>query len=699
MPAKRSTTAKRPVKKAAAAPAEASRGGGPPPADIEKIRPHVINLRAGKFLTSGDFTTSAGDVDAIFSKHLPASKKKKVLFWAHGGLVPEAAALQHVVDHLPGWQAADVYPIYFVWETGIWTAFRDIMLGTPRDERGLGDWLVERSDGLLEDVLHVPGVKVWSQIKDYARLAAAKDGGAIYTAKKLAAFAAAHPDVEFYACGHSAGSIFHAWFLPAAIEMGVNFKNLFLLAPAITTVDFQTHLTPRIGAGKGIARSTLFTMNETAELGDNCFKVYRKSLLYFVSRACEPEQHTPILGLEESVKSSASLRALFGVGAASTSGEVIWSPNSLTAGATASNSTTHGGFDNDYTTLNSMARRISGNAALNVFEPETERAFEPEVIRPETPATRAVRPPRRRAVCIGIDDYPASPLAGCVNDAKEWRAVLKGEGFETALLTNGQATRNGLIRAISDLIEGSRPGDVLVLQYAGHGTHVDDADGDEDDGQDEALVPFDYASGNFLIDDDIGDLLDRVPPGVNLTCFMDCCHSGTNTRLFAGLDPRRAGERVRYLAVPAEIVRQHVINRKSAPQRGPRNALAGKPEISFAACRPDQTAKENDGHGYFTTAATRILRAGIKNQRHDEFLKRVKADFPLPSSSQEPQLNCDETRQSGLLLQAPGAPKPREGELPDTLLPIGGGADCRAEARLLIEMLHNAMQVLRRLIG
>ena len=661
------------------------------------IRPHVINLRAGKFLGSGDFATTAADVDAIFSKHLPASKKKKVLFWAHGGLVPEAAALQHVIDHLAGWMAADVYPIYFVWETDLMTSLRDLLLGMPREaDRGFGDFLVDRSDALLQTVLHYPALKVWSQMKEYARIGCDSEGGARYAAKKAAAYAAANPDVEFYACGHSAGSIFHAWFLPVAIDLGVRFKDLFLLAPAITVPDFETHLAGRIGSGKGISRSTLFTMNETAELADNTAKVYRKSLLYFVSRACEPAQPTPILGLEESIKASAALRRLFGVGTPSDAGEVVWSPSGQTAGICASNATSHGGFDNDYTTLNSMARRISGNTALNVFEPEAERSLEAGDLLPQPAASRGVRKPRRRAVCIGIDDYPASPLHGCVNDATDWSAALGALGFDTELLTNGQATRNGLVRAISDLIEGSLPGDVLVLQYAGHGTHVDDVDGDEtDDDQDEALVPFDYASGNFLIDDDIGDLLDRVPPGVNFTCFMDCCHSGTNTRFLLPRGAKNAGELSRYLPVPREIVRQHVINRKAAPPRGPRSALAGKPEVSFAACRPDQTAKEINGHGYFTTVATKILRDGIQGLTHEQFLQQVNAAFPLPRTSQEPQLNCDEGRNAWTLLQ----PHQTTARAEDAGAPVAAGAVTDTDARLVLEVLRDAMQVLRKMVG
>ncbi len=684
MPAKKSS------QPAAVAPTDVSRKSGILPADLAKIRPHVINLRAGKLLVSGDFTTTAADVDAIFSKHLPASKKKKVLFWAHGGLVPEAAALQHAIDHLPGWLAADVYPIYFVWETDLRTSLRDIFTGTPR-ERGLGDFLADRSDALLEKTLHLPAVRVWSQMKEYASLGVATNGGALYTAKKLAAYAAAHTDVEFYACGHSAGSIFHAWFLPAAIDHGVRFKDLYLLAPAITCADFNSRLAGRIGAGKGIARSTLFTMNEPGELGDNVAKIYRKSLLYFVSRSCESVMPTPILGLEESLKASPSLRRLFGIGAASTTGEVVWSPNGQTSGASASHATTHGGFDNDAATLNSMARRISGKSSLTVFETETERSFTPTAAVAESSA-RATRPPRRRAVCIGIDDYPASPLHGCVNDANDWSAALEGVGFETSLLTNGQATRNGLIRAISDLIEGSRAGDVLVFQYAGHGTHVDDVDGDEtDDDQDEALVPFDYEEGNFLIDDDIGDLLDRVPQGVNFTCFMDCCHSGTNTRFFGQRGSKLGGELSRFLLIPREIVRKHVAQRKSAPPRGPRNALSGKPEVSFAACRPDQTAKENDGHGYFTTAATAILRGGIVGLTHAEFLKRVRSDFPLKPASQEPQLDGDDAAPPRLLLQAlDGAPRP---------LAIPAEAATGSDTSLLAESLRDALHVIRKLVG
>ena len=60
---------------------------------------------------------------------------------------------------------------------------------------------------------------------------------------------------------------------------------------------------------------------------DNCFQVYRKSLLYLVSQIFEPEDDAPILGLEQSIRGDPELIAAFGL----TPGipgraEVIWSP-------------------------------------------------------------------------------------------------------------------------------------------------------------------------------------------------------------------------------------------------------------------------------------------------------------------------------------------------------------------------------------
>jgi hypothetical protein len=114
---------------------------------------------------------------------------------------------------------------------------------------------------------------------------------------------------------------------------------------------------------------------------------------------------------------------------------------------------------------------------------------------------------RRQAVCVGIDTYPTAPLDGCVADAELWAESLRKLDFDVQVLTNQQATRQGILDALGALVEGGEAGDVLVFQFAGHGTQVPDLDGDEDDAKDEALCPVDVYDGAFVIDDDIWEVL------------------------------------------------------------------------------------------------------------------------------------------------------------------------------------------------
>ena len=48
----------------------------------------------------------------------------------------------------------------------------------------------------------------------------------------------------------------------------------------------------------------------------------------------------------------------------------------------------------------------------------------------------------KRALCIGINDYPGtdSDLAGCLNDACDWTAILEQRGFSVQKLLDQQAT-------------------------------------------------------------------------------------------------------------------------------------------------------------------------------------------------------------------------------------------------------------------
>ena len=673
---------------------EAQRGGEEKlrPELIESLRPHVINLNQGRFSLNGRFQTRPSDVDAIFEEHLHKwatkreGQKLPIVFYAHGGLTSEEAGLLTAAEQVEWWKENGAYPIHFVWETGLLETLEQLL--NPNRQRGLD--IFAPSDFALEELARaVGGVKIWGGMKLSAQRSSDAEGGARYAARKLKAFCD-KPEfkgrIELHAVGHSAGSIFHAYFIPTALEEQVpEFKSLHFLAPAVRVETFERQLFNKIGPGKGVSHLSIFTMARSFEEDDNCVSVYRKSLLYLIYYALEPERRTPILGLEESIRENINLKRLLNLdNRGARAGEVIWSVSKERNGPSASTSRTHGGFNNDAPTMESVAQRIVGQKVtpftgtgerggsllgdLEANTPGLSNWIRPQPAAPiRVPATAlsaaSLRSPgvtgKRRALCVGIDRYPTAPLGGCANDARQWRETLRNLGFEDPrLLLDGEATRGGILGNLTDLISASRSGDVLVFQYAGHGTQLKDLNGDEAGGDspglDEALCPIDFADGHFLIDDDLATVFDQVPAGVNMTVFTDCCHSGTITRLAIGTPtgPTTGSERARFIPSTPQMEAAHAAFRESlsaAKAARSRGAYDRAREILFCACRSREAALESAAHGHFTTRATAILEKGIVGLTNAEFQRRVIAAFGA-NPAQNPELHCaSELRDGGLL--------------------------------------------------
>jgi hypothetical protein len=164
----------------------------------------------------------------------------------------------------------------------------------------------------------------------------------------------------------------------------------------------------------------------------------------------------------------------------------------------------------------------------------------------------------KRAFCVGINDYPfeGNDLRGCVNDAKAWRDLLVDEfafpAENVKLLTDQEATRQAMFEGVKGLVEGASEGDVLVFTNSSHGSQIADTSGDEET-YDEVLCPYD-SNEQLLTDDDLRELLDKLPAGVSMTVISDSCHSGSGTRdasrLLSLLPEQfrpRDGRRPRYL--------------------------------------------------------------------------------------------------------------------------------------------------------
>jgi hypothetical protein len=717
----------------------AARGVEVTAADLMALRPHVINLNEGMLTEGGTFSTLPEDVERIFGEDMEkafadptafgmppraSNEPFRVMIWAHGGLISEQSGLAIATKHLQFWKANGIYPIYFVWETGLMQTLGQLLrsLGSGRDARNVFSDTI--TDPLIETTLRAVGAeKIWSGMKRNAELGSTPQGGATRTAVELKKFCDRHAGVvRLHAAGHSAGAIFHAHFLPAAFGAGLpDVEQLHLLAPAIRVDAFKAQLMPLVGGH--IKHLALFTMVKDQELDDDCAKVYRKSLLYLIRLSLERDEKAEILGLEESLRRDRDVARLFGLGGApSTFADVVFSPSVGNDGGHASRSITHGGFDDDVPTMNSVALRLLGlqtRSELKQGYPETGRALfddpwtAPEIAElrrsfaavfggadtpssaPSTGGAPAMpgsssgptivtpaRPGSRRALCVGIDRYPVRPLAGCVADARLWAKTLGALGFECSLTLDEAATYSNIVAELEQLVKAARPGDSIVWQYAGHGTQVPDVNGDEAAGdspsQDEAICPIDLQAGRMVTDDEIGAIIQQLQPGVAFTMMMDCCHSGTLNRFGVGDPAGTSGirdERARFLPLTEEL-KQAYLRFASSSSRSARSltrsrsraALQDTSEVLFTACLSTEVAFESNGQGEFTVRATQLLSERGGAMTNDEFVNAVISAFGA-GRRQTPTITCAAALRTRQVFQAFDVGPSRSG------LDAGRGAD------------------------
>lgn len=405
------------------------------------LRPHVISLgNDGRLRTTGRFGTSAQEVRNLVREDMREAtkgwKNKRILLYAHGGLVPEETAIQRVADYRETLLAQQIYPLCFVWKTDFWTTLGNILkdAARPRSE-GLiekaKDLLLDRLDDTLEPLARTIGGKaVWDEMKENALLSTTavaramdgrlvESGGAAQVARLLDEWAGEDDAVELHLAGHSAGSILLAPVLqlltskgqvPAGpargmLGMGRKVASVNLWAPAITMDMFLLSYVPAIEAGM-VDRACLFTLTDEAEQDDSCAGVYNKSLLYLVAHAFEQQprswidrrlsQGTPIAGMARFIAAKTVADQAYGyerVHALLESRRLDWvqspaggQPPGSPNGA---NATTHGGFDDDRATLEATIARILGKRSSRPVEFDLHRS---------EPAMQAHRLALRRAL-------------------------------------------------------------------------------------------------------------------------------------------------------------------------------------------------------------------------------------------------------------------------------------------------------------
>lgn len=157
---------------------------------------------------------------------------------------------------------------------------------------------------------------------------------------------------------------------------------------------------------------------------------------------------------------------------------------------------------------------------------------------------------KKRALLIGISHYPQTTKSNpCTwtnihgsNDVRLLRGSLQKQGFRITTLTNAQATASHIRRALKRLCQQAAKGDMVVIHFSGHGQPFEDLSGDEADGWDEAIVPYDakkcysrtYTGQCHIIDDELERYINSLRTTVGLRGFvyvvLDACHMGGASR-------------------------------------------------------------------------------------------------------------------------------------------------------------------------
>ena len=237
---------------------------------------------------------------------------------------------------------------------------------------------------------------------------------------------------------------------------------------------------------------------------------------------------------------------------------------------------------------------------------------------------------KKAALLIGINyKGTENELRGCENDIRNTKEILKQKcGFKEenilvlmeCLGPRSQPTRENIMRGIEWLVEKGNEGyGSLWFQYSGHGTYINDCNGDEMDGRDECLV----TGNNKLVTDDEFRffLISRIRKECQLFCLMDCCHSGSIMDLKYKY---RSGEREMVIENPNQAECQVV-------------ALSG--------CRDDQTSADAWLSGSWCGALTKTFLDVLRQNKYNiclfDMVDQIRYRLQKGKFTQIPQLTSN----------------------------------------------------------
>lgn len=358
-----------------------------------ELAPHIISIGDDGFLMqNGQWSNSEDQVREIFKTQFPAESanwsKKRLVLYAHGGLVSEDTAVDRIGWYWSNLKPREMYLVGFVWHTDYFTTLGEILHDAISQVTPEGildsakDFLLDRLDDTLEPIARIASGKIeWDKMKANGLAATQQaEGGARIAATAIKDYYDSlntqdKANFEIHLVGHSAGSIFLAPLIQfLTVDCGLTIETCTLWAPACTVDVFQQFYLPAAGPAQKIKRFALFTMDDTTERADNCAEIYHKSLLYLVSDAFEAQVRIPLIHPDgEPLLGMAKFISKAGLLAGGSSieqwlqqngGDWVKSPNQEPIGsANAAGARHHGDFSTDQAVLLATIARIAGQGA------------------------------------------------------------------------------------------------------------------------------------------------------------------------------------------------------------------------------------------------------------------------------------------------------------------------------------------------
>lgn len=253
-----------------------------------------------------------------------------------------------------------------------------------------------------------------------------------------------------------------------------------------------------------------------------------------------------------------------------------------------------------------------------------------------------------RALLVGINTYPDSPLRGCVNDVKDMADFLtqkcRFKAGDIRMITDNRATTQAIRDRLDWLLEGIKAGDRILFHYSGHGAQVATRSArGEVDGLDEVICPvdFDWSNSKMIRDKEFHKLFSTVPSGVEFLWISDSCHSGDLTK---SIIRAKTKQNNKTLLPPADLDwRLRIASEKNIKALTFNKAVNQLNVALVSGCKSNQTSADAAFRNRYNGALTYFLLTELKKPNGltkplSTVVKDVNAALRKAKFSQEPQL-------------------------------------------------------------